>query len=170
MSFGIGLGIDLPAEVTAPNTTSVRLRLASGVTLEPFVTVALSGTHTEDEFGETDNGQFELSAGTNLRYPRQIHGPVDFLLVGGAGVGITSTDPDGPDNDSTTMAVGLSWGIGLEYWHNTHWSLSLTATNPFVVYSRTSQEQGPGMDAVSSSSLIGVIWEPNVVLMGHLYF
>jgi hypothetical protein len=168
MSIGIGAGYDLPADVLTPNTTSVRFRLASGLTFEPSVSITRQESSTSDNFGDTESGSFELSAAALVRLPRQIRGPVDLVFVGGAGFGLTMFDPDGPDNNTTTTSAALIWGLGLEYWITEHWSVSLTGTNPLARYARSRQEAS-GNETITTSNAIGVVWSPDVFLMGHLY-
>lgn len=168
-SIGIGLGWDLPADLQAPNVTGVRFRLASGLTLEPIVVIARDGTSVEGDFGDSDSSDFGMLFSANLRMPRQIHGKVDLVLLGGAAAGFVSSNPDGDDNTSSSLLLGLNWGLGLEYWVRSQWCLSLTATNPFIAYERENDELGPGMETTTTTNSIGVVFAPNVVLMAHLF-
>jgi hypothetical protein len=166
-AIGVGLGYDLPADLQAPNTTSVRFRMHSGLTLEPSATLGVSGQSADP--GGSDS-TFELSIGTDARWPLRAHGPVDLVLVIGGGFTVVGNSPDGDDNDSTTIQLDVGWGLGLDYWFSPHWSLSLTATNPFFRMTTTSMEQVGGDDQSQSTYLVGAIWEPDVVAMLHLFF
>ena len=168
-SIGIGFGWDLPADLQAPNVTSVRFRLDSGLTVEPVVAIAREGSSVDNEFADSDSSEFGLLAAANLRMPRQIRGKVDFILLGGAGLGLTINNPDGDDNNSQAFLVDLHWGIGLEYWVRPQLCLSLTGTNPFVTFERESQENGPGMETTTTTNTVGIVFAPNVVLMAHLF-
>lgn len=167
-SIGIGLGYDLPADLQAPNRTSVRFRLANGVTVEPFAALAFSVQSQDDGVVDTSTNTLGLELGADVRLPKRVRGPVDLVLVGGGGLGLDSTNPEGDDNNTSTFFVELHWGLGLEYWFKDRWVMSLTATNPFLSSSRTTQEGNP-QDMTSSTTNIGAIWEPNVVAMFHLF-
>jgi len=168
-SIGIGLGWDLPADLQAPNTTSVRFRLVSGLTFEPVVVIAREGSSVDSDLGDSDSSELGVAFAGNVRIPRQLHGKVDLIFLGGAGVGFSSSDPDGTDNNSTSFLLEAHWGLGLEYWIRSQWCLSLTASNPLVSFERDSQETGPGMETTTSSNTIGLVFAPNVVAMVHLF-
>jgi hypothetical protein len=168
-SVGIGIGYDFPADVAQPNVTSVRFRLPSGLTVEPFAALAL-GSQSEEAGGvEASTSSFGFEVGADVRLPNRVRGPVDLVLVGGAGLGTASTNPDGDDNDSSTFFLDVHWGLGLDFWFRRHWCFSLTATNPFLVYQQSTQESGGVGDTSSSRFDIGAIWEPNVVAALHLF-
>ena len=170
-SIGIGLGWDLPTSLEQPNVTSVRFRLASGLTFEPVVQIGGTSASTDDGMGNTTTSKTgDFSLATVVRLPHRIHDRVDLVFVGAAGLGITTTDPNGPANNTTKSDIFLAWGLGLEYWIGPHWSLSLTATNPLIDAQHTSQQvPGGGPDQSSGNTAFGLIWDPNVVLMTHLY-
>jgi hypothetical protein len=170
-SVGIGLGYDLPTTLQQPNITSVRVRLATGLTFEPLLAIGTSATSQDDGNGMTvTNRQTEISAAVNVRVPRKVHDRVDLVLVGAAGLGITNTNPEGDNNDTSTRALALSWGLGLDYWVGHHWAISLTGTNPLISYQWTSQQTPTGTsDPSQSTTSIGLIWNPNVTLMVHLF-
>lgn len=168
-SVGIGLGYDLPTDLSLPDTATVRFRLASGLTFEPFVVLGVSGSSYDFDAGDsTSDSASEVGLGTNVRIPVVGHGPVDLVLVAGARFDFSSSDPDGSDNESSTVATSLLWGLGLEYWLGRHGVLSLTALNPIVSYSSTTEAQFDG-DATQSSWSAGAIFNPNVLLLAHLF-
>jgi hypothetical protein len=169
-SIGIGLGWDLPTSVEQPNVTSVRFRLASGITFEPMLTLAGTSAGTDDGMGNTTTtktADFDLAA--VARFPHRLHDRVDLVLVGAAGVGMHLDDPMGDNNNTTTTSITVSWGLGLEYWISPHWSVSLTATNPLLETQRTAMQQPVGDDRTTTTTTVGLVWDPNVVLMAHLY-
>ncbi|MBI2894569.1 MAG: hypothetical protein HYY06_13535 [Deltaproteobacteria bacterium] len=168
-SIGVGFGYDLPSDLQLLDTTSVRFRLRSGFTIEPFVTAAFSSTSFE--FGDEDTQEdstTQLGVGANFRIPVKGHGPVDFVLVAGGKVETVWTDPDGADDDTETNTISIIWGLAVEYWFGQHVAVSLTATNPFASYTQVWEEQ-EGDDITESSSAFGVIFDPNVALMLHLF-
>ncbi len=165
-AVGIGLGYDLPADVQVPNRTSVRFRLASGMTVEPFAGAAIDIV-SQDAGPNSTNLGFEV--GADLRFPRQLKGPMDFVLIGGGGIGLSVNNPEGPDNNQSTFFLDLHWGIGIDLWLRPTWCLSLSATNPAVTLQTVSQQMTTGDESTTTAS-IGAIFEPNVIAMLHLFF
>jgi hypothetical protein len=171
-AVGIGLGYRLPADLQAPNTTSVRFRLASGLTLEPLVTAGRTSSTSDDGVMEETDTISELDLALFARFPLRSRGRVDFVLVGALGFGVTTTNPEGPDNDTRTQGFGAAWGIGLDYWFGPHWQLSFTATNPLLSMVKSTREIAtvPPMEVTDSTTTFGVVFDPDVMLMLHLYY
>jgi len=165
LAFGIGVGYALPTSLQTPNTTSVRVRLASGLTFEPQLAIATS----TDDTATTSTRQTELTLGSLVRYPLRVHHHVDLEAVGSASVSNRVIDPDGDNNNRTVTTAGLGYGVALAYWLTAHWSLSLTATNPLVAFSRTRQETGVGREMTTRTTTFGLVFDPQVALMIHLY-
>jgi hypothetical protein len=165
LAFGIGLGYALPTSLQTPNTTSVRLRLASGLTFEPQLAVATS----TDDTATTSTQQTELTLGSLVRYPLRAHGKVDLEAVGNASVSNRVVDPSGDNNNRTITMLGLGYGVAIGYWFTVHWNLSLTASNPLLAFSRTRQETGAGVEMTTKTTTIGLVFDPQVALMLHLY-
>lgn len=168
MTLGFGFGYTLPADVQQISQASVRLRLVSGLTLEPIVRLATVGESLND--GDIKNANNEVTFGSNVRIPLKERGKVSLIGQIGAGVSFTIDDPDGSDNNTTTFAVALDWGAGVEWWFNQHWSLSVTGRNPFVSYVSTTQELGAGLDDKQSTTRIGAIWDPAIDIAVHLFY
>lgn len=168
-SVGVGLGWDLPSDLQLLDTASVRFRFRSGLTVEPTVTAAFAGSSFD--WGDEDveeNSTSQMGLGANFRIPVKRHGPVDFLLVAGARVESLSTDPEGDENDTATDTVSIIWGLGVEYWLGPHVAISLTGTNPFAAYTNEWEEQ-EGDDANTSSWAAGLIFDPDVSLLVHVF-
>lgn len=165
LAFGIGLGYALPTSLQTPNTTSVRVRLASGLTFEPQLAVATS----TDDTATTSTQQTELTLGSLVRYPLRIHSKVDLEAVGNASVSNRVFDPSGDSNNRTITTLGLGYGVAIGYWFTAHWNLSLTASNPLLAFSRTRQETGAGVEMTTKTTTIGLVFDPQVALMIHLY-
>jgi len=146
----------------------VRLRLPSGLTFEPQVVFSTSSTDT-DTGTSTTSKQNEVTLGSLVRYPFQVHNKVDFELVGSAAISHLTVDPNGDSNTRTITTVGVGYGIGLAYWLTPHWNFSFTAANPLVSYTRTRQEMGPGLVTTNKTTTVGVVFAPTVTLMIHLY-
>jgi len=169
IAFGIGLGYQLPTSLETPNITSVRLRLPSGLTFEPFLTLANQSQTTDTGLGESTTSRSDLGAGTVVRLPVIRHGKIELELLGSAGVRLTKVNPDGNDNNTTSTSFGVGWGLACSYWLTQHWNLTLSATNPLISLSSSSEEQPAGMNIDSSSRTIGLTFDPVVSAMIHLY-
>jgi len=169
LAIAIGLGYLLPTSLETPNVTSVRLRLPSGLTFEPRVAFANESQTSGMTGAETTTSTTELGLGALIRYPVIKSGRVDLEAVGSVDVDNTKVDPDGADNNTTTTTIGVSWGLAINYWITKHWDLSLTAENPLFSYSKQTQEQAGGMETTTSTTNVGLIFEPVVFLMVHLY-
>ena len=168
LSFGIGLGYLLPTSLQTPNITSVRVRLASGLTLEPQLVVA--NTSDKVDTGATmTNTQTELAVASVVRYPLRVHRKVDLELLGNAGISTRFINPAGDNNDRTITTLDVGYGVGLGYWFTPHWNLSLSASNPLLTYARTRQEMTADNVTVTSSTTIGLVFAPEVTLMIHLF-
>jgi hypothetical protein len=170
LAFGIGVGYTFPTSLQTPNTTSVRLRLASGLTFEPQLVLATSSSNADPGNGgmTTTNKQSELTVGSLVRYPLRVHSKVDLEALGRAAISSQTTDPNGDNNNRTVTTLSAGYGVGLAYWITRHWNLSLTATNPLIAYTRTRQEMA-ATATTTKTTTIGLIFDPTVALMIHLY-
>lgn len=167
-SVGIGLGYELPTSLETPNTTTVRFRLPSGVTFEPRVSLT-SQTDIVDMGDSVEQKTTELGLGTLLRYPLSARGRVDFELLGAVDVRSVSIDPPNDDDKTTITTFGLGYGLGVGAWVNSHWQVSMSALNALVTVQRRSEEMGPGAETVTSTTKFGLVWDPTVLFMVHLY-
>jgi hypothetical protein len=167
LTFGLGISYILGgAEIDRPDGASLRIRMPSGLTFEPFVRLATHGQSTDD--GDIENAQNEFFIGANARLPLKSRGKVDLVGQVGGGVGVFVSDPEGNDNNTTTTNFAIDYGLSLEYWYNPNWVLSFTARNQFVRYQGTSQQSTSTLDA--SDTDIGIIWDPVVEAAFHLFF
>jgi hypothetical protein len=165
LAFGIGFGYLLPTSLQTPNVTSVRVRLASGLTFEPQLVFA----RTSDQGPAMSSKQTEIAIASVVHYPVRVHRKVDLELLGDAGLSTRLINPTGDDNDRTITTVDVGYGVGLGYWITPHWNLSLSASNPLLTYARTRQEMSADNVTVSSSTTIGLVFAPDVTLMLHLF-
>jgi hypothetical protein len=166
IGFGIGVGYVFPTSLQTPNTTSVRLRLPTGLTFEPQLVLA---TTASDVAAGGTSRQHEITLGTLVRYPLRVRGSFDLEAIGSATIAVRAVDPANDNNTRTTSSFNLGYGVGIGYWLTAHWCVSLTASNPLVSLARTRQETGPGASTVSDTSTIGLVFEPLVTAMIHLY-
>jgi hypothetical protein len=169
-AFGLGVGYALPTSLETPNTTSVRVRLPSGLTLEPRVTLSnASNSMKPINTPEVTDTTTDFALAAAVRKPMVEHGRYDFELIGGAGLSVTKDNPDGDNNTTTVTGIDLFWGIAVGAWITPHWQLSFGVTNPLITYTSTKQEEGPGSSMSTTNTTIGVEFDPNVVMMIHLY-
>jgi hypothetical protein len=169
-AIGIGLGYLLPTSLETPNTTSVRLRLASGLTFEPQLTIANTTAKTDNGATTNKDKRTELSVSTVVRLPVIRHNKVELEALGSAGIGTAVDNPNGSSNNTTTTTFAIGWGLAVNYWHNRHLSLSLSAGNPLISVAKTTREQpAPLMETSTSTTSIGLIFDPTVAIMIHLF-
>lgn len=169
-SIGLGLGYRLPAELKMPNITSVRFRLASGVTYEP--TVVLDHTSTKQDDGATvaNEGANDLQVAVAVRYPFRHNDRVDFSMIASGTLGRASVDPSGDANTRTTTTFTLGYGLALDYWINPHWDLSMTASNPFLSTTKESQQNGiAARDISTTKTSFAAVFDPTLSVMIHMF-
>lgn len=174
LAFAIGVGYERAAtgsfDLQMPNIASVRLRLVTGLTFEPTITLSNTSETTDPGTGTTSTETItELGLGTLVRYPLIRHHRVDFEIVGSIGVDISKDSPPGGDMDKTTTTFDIGWGIGIGYWLSRHWQLSATATNPLLAFTKQSQETSATETTSTSSTSVGITFAPAISFMIHLY-
>ena len=168
LSIAIGLGYLLPTSLETPNVTTVRLRLPSGLTFEPQL-IFQKTSHTVDTGTAVTDDINEVGIGTLVRYPLVMHGHVDLEIVGAFNVDQLSIKPNAPDSDDTKTRTELDYGLAVTTWLNRHWQVSLTALNPVLSIDKDKQQQGPGTTTVTTDTTYGILFDPTVLLMVHLY-
>jgi hypothetical protein len=174
LAFAIGLGYERPAggsfDLQTPNIASVRLRLISGLTFEPTITISNTSIDTDPGTGMTTTESIaEFGLGTLVRYPLIRHHHVDFEILGSIGFDVTKDDPAGDNNTKTTSELAVGWGIGIGYWLSHHWQLSASATNPLITFTKTSQQVSDTESMSTSTTNIGITFDPTITFMIHLY-
>lgn len=168
LSVAIGLGYQLPTSLQTPNITSVRIRLPSGFTFEPRLVLA-SASQEVDTGAPVENGATELGVGVLARFPKALRGRVDLEILGGFNVNQESTNRMADDQDLTVTTVTATYGLSVATWLSRHWQVSLSALNPIVTRTRREEEMGPGTTTVTTTTTFGLIFDPTVALMVHLY-
>ena len=170
-SIAIGAGWRFPGDLQAPNVTSARLRLASGLTFEPRLELARASSRFEDPLGtESESATTTVTIETLVRKTLAMRGKVDFEVIGAAGISNRVVNPDGPDNDTTTRAVALAYGVAVGYWFSPHFYVTLTGLNPILSITSQTEDNGPGSTSESSTTGFGLVWDPDITAMAHLYF
>jgi hypothetical protein len=172
-SIGLGLGYGLPTSLETPNRTSARLRLGSGLTFEPLVSIANRTDSEEDEDPvtmDTEDKRTEFGLAVLVRIPVITHNHVDLEALATAGFTNSKVNPEGDYNSTTTNTFSIGWGVGVGYWLSRHWQLSMSVTNPLVQYAKSKQQGGmANISQTESSTTLGVIFVPQVTAMIHLY-
>ena len=120
--------------------------------------------------GDVKNAQNEMLLGGNVRLPLADRNKVTLVGQVGAAIGYTGDDPQGADNNTSTLQAAVDYGVSVEYWYSAHWCLSFTARNAFLQYRTTTTETPVTDDNVDSSTDFGVIWDPAVDAALHLFF
>jgi len=166
MSYGIGVQHESGADLFSPTSASVRIRLASGMTIEPFVNL---GTQSQSMLnGDVKNAQNEVSLAAAVRIPLKSRDKIDLVGIGIGQLAWSQNDPDGKDNNSSAKVFALQYGVGMDYWVTNHWCLSFNVSNPFLSYQTTSQEISSDADTADLS--LGLIWAPQTTAALHLFF
>lgn len=170
LSVAIGLGYRIPTSLTTPNVTSVRLRLPSGLTLEPTVVFA-NAKHTEDNGTELSRTASEVGVAVLGRFPVMKKKRTDLEILGGVGFDYLGVDPssDNTDDVTTTTTLSAVYGIGVGYWVTPHIHVSMSGTNSLLTYTKKREEMGVGSVLVTMDTAVGLIFNPTVAFMLHLY-
>jgi hypothetical protein len=171
LAFAIGLGYVFPTSLETPNITSVRLRLPSGLTFEPRVIFASTSHSVDDGVTTTTDKTTEFSIGTLVRIPAIKRGRVDFEVLASADIDSITDNPDGDNNNTTTTTLTVAWGVACNFWLSRHWTFSLSATNPLIQYTKKKVDNPamPGQTTATTDSSFGLIFDPVVFGMFHLY-
>ena len=178
-AIAIGAGIAAPTGSLAPNTVSVRLRLADKIEIEPTLGLAISSSTQVVEVpdDETTNVTRNIGVGVGAlgRFGVAQKESVELQALGGVGfnTGRTTNDPEGSDNNTTTgsVSVGASWGVGITWWASERFSLTADATNPLVSFARSKTEPESGDSSTTSTDFAFLVqFDPTVRMMGHVWF
>ena len=169
MAIGLGVGYVLPTSLETPNITSLRFRLAGGLTLEPALIVS-NETETAEAGGvEATNKDTIFSVAVLGRLPLISRGKADFEGLASVGFRNEKNNPEGDFNTVTSNTFGIGWGVAVSYWFSPHFQLSTNITNDLIAYTSTKTQAGPGMTSKDSRTEIGLIFRPAVFFMLHLY-
>jgi hypothetical protein len=171
VSIGLGLGYASPWALDMPNISTLRLRLVSGLTLEPAVRLSRTTSNQDTPTGGEDTDKLTTFGVAALaRLPLVSHGKFDLEALGLVGFATSKSNPEGPYNSTTRNTVELGYGVAVTNWLTPHWNLSFSITNPLVDYRQTKVQTGiPDVTTKSSDTTIGIIFTPEVFLMIHMY-
>jgi hypothetical protein len=162
LSVGIGAGYAFPTMLDMINNYSVRIRLPTGLTLEPRVIVQNISTND----GMMSQSSQVFTVGTTVRIPVVTRGKFDFEILGDATINSVST-PIPPSDSSRLTTVNLNWGLAVAWWVTPHFEVSAEGRNPLVSYTRNSASNS---DTVTSDTTIGLVYAPQVGAMLHVYY
>lgn len=167
-SFGLGFGWSFPGtDLWTPSTIAARFRLDSGMAIEPSLTIRATGSGDNDDFSD-DPRLLQIGLGTMLRVPVASAGPVDFLILGNVGV---STTVDIEPGDSRSLTASAGYGLALELWIASRFSIGMDATNPLLSLSWNATDNPvTGETNKSINWAIGVVWNPQLRILATLYF
>jgi len=144
------------------------MRLSSGLTFEPMLNIS-NTSETTETMTEVTNKITTLGLDLLARFPVITHRKVDFEILGGVSFRNQKENPDGDFNTVTANQFALLYGIGIGYWYSPHWQLSMSTLNPLVAFAQTKRQTGPDMTTTMTETTIGLIFEPTVIFMIHLY-
>ncbi len=169
-SIGIGVGYRFPTSLSIPNAASVRFRLPSGITFEPSVVLA-SSSQEVDVGMSTGGSATEVGVGAVARFSLVGRRRTDLELLATANVDRVNVDPSdqNPDDNTTTSSVSLGYGLAVGLWITQNLQVSLSATNALVNYVHEREEMGFDFVQVTNTTTFGLIFDPTVTLMVHLY-
>jgi hypothetical protein len=169
-AIGIGVGYRFPTSLTSPNTTSVRFRLPNKITLEPNLVLASSSR--EEDVGMTQSeSATQVGVGVLARFPVMARRRTELELLASFAVDRLSQDPndDQPDDKTEITTVTAGYGLAVGFWAMSNLQISLSATNPLVSYVHQRDENGFEFVTVTNTTTFGLIFDPTVTLMVHLY-
>lgn len=180
LSFGIGIGIDLPADINMPNLAVASFRYKS-MEFQPFVVLSSSESENFVDDGVTTSTDTRsaktVGAGAVFKYTFARRRHVDLQVIGSLNYArnTETVDPEGPNNRSNTEATSfeLGYGLGLQWWLSSHISLMATAINPiFADITTKTTEQTIGGTVVSESSdrNSGLVWDPSISIAVMMWF
>lgn len=167
-SFGLAFGWTFPGpDLWTPNTIAARFRLDGGLTIEPNLTIRASGSGDNDDFTD-DPRLLQIGLGTMLRVPVASAGPIDFLVLGTVGV---STTIDIEPGNTRSLNASLGYGLALELWLATRFSIGMDATNAlFNLTWNATDNPVTGDTSKSINWAVGVVWNPQLRVLATLYF
>ncbi|MBX3156313.1 MAG: hypothetical protein KF773_09970 [Deltaproteobacteria bacterium] len=168
-SIGIGVGYQLPTSLDTPNLTSVRFRLPSGLTFEPQLILA-SASRTVDTGMPITDEVTELGIGAVVRYPVVKRRRVDLEVLGALNIDQLETTPSSPDTGVRITTTKVSYGLAVSMWLARHWQISFTANNALVNSVKNRQEMGVGTVTVTTNTTYGLVFDPQVQMMIHLWY
>ena len=104
-----------------------------------------------------------------IRKPLISRGHADFEVLGALGFDSLKTDPEGDNNNTAVTTLSASWGIAVGYWLSPHWQLSFTAGNPLLAFTSQKRELPGGLESTTKQTTFGLIFDPRIAIMIHLY-
>lgn len=168
LAFGIGIGFSIPGAIDTPNLASVRVRLPSGLTFEPFATIGTAKEETNAGGIDSEDSVTTFGLGALVRVPVVQRGKVDLEVLASGLFANTNDNPEGNNNSTSATSFNIGWGLGVSYWLTRHWNLTFSATNELIEYDRTNRED-PIDDTTNSRLELKAEFAPRVFVMIHLF-
>ncbi len=170
LAIGLGIGYSTPMALDMPNISTLRLRLSSGLTFEPAIRISNTTSDQDTPTGEDTDKITAFALGLLLRLPLVSRGKFDLEALGSVGFANTKSNPEGDYNATTQNAFFLGYGVAVTSWLSPHWNLSFSITNPLIDYRQSKVQAGiPNETTKSSDTTIGIIFNPEVFMMIHMY-
>jgi outer membrane autotransporter protein len=180
VGFGLGLGVDLPADLTVPNLAIASFRYKN-MQLQPFVSLSNTKEDQNADDGvvvshdKASEDTTELGALFKYAFSRRNKMDIQFIASLDYAHQTSKLNPEGPSNASTTKekTLDLSYGLGVEWWFASNFSLTATATNPLYekVSTRTTQEDIAGTTSTDDDTRsYGLVWDPNIAFAVVTWF
>ena len=177
-SIGLGAGYQILGGAAGellfnPNVVSARFRMASGLEIEPIAGLVLTNDNSKVDSAKTTSTAMDIFAGANIRKPFWSRNQAEVVFIVGAELEIGSTSAkDAADQKTTSSSFGLgaNYGIGVEFWPRSHWSVGFDATNPVLSFSSSSGKDPAGVKTTTTHMSISPAWDPGIRLMTHLYY
>lgn len=180
VTVGFGVGVVAPSSPLAPNTASARVRVSETVTLSPTLDIAFASSSTSSGGGENAGFQTRdtnLGVGVEVLNALAQRGTTMLQLAVGGRLGFDTftEEPNEPDEiQTTTRSVNVYYGLGVEHFfggNDPHFSVSAHGLNTLLtVASSTVDDRNTDVITDTNSTLFGVIWDPSVRMMVHIYF
>jgi hypothetical protein len=170
--FGIGVGSTFPADITIPNLTLASFRYKD-MEFQPFVVISSAEADEKIDDGivvsHDDASEDTKAVGTTFKYTFSRRRNVDLQFIGSLTYSDSTlmADPDGPSNrlKENTKELTLGYGLGIQWWFASNFSIMATATNPiFAKSSTTIHAQVVGGTEVTKSNerAFGLVWDPEI--------
>jgi hypothetical protein len=168
-ALALGLGYGMPMSLENPNLASLRIRFASGIQLEPRVTISNDSKNNDTSTMENETKETIFGLAAIVRIPLLTRNRVDLEGLATAGFTNDKVNPPMDFNTRTDTSFSLGYGLAIGYWITRHWDFTLNVTNPLVTYTSSKVQTGPSMSTKNSDTNLGLVFIPDVFMMIHLY-
>lgn len=170
LAIGVGYTFGASSDITEPNTTSVRVRLPSRLQLEAVLRLQGSSSKVDDGIDESTNKAATFEVGAQAHFHVASREKTDLNAVGLVSFTHNRSNPEGADNNASSTSFGLGYGVEIQRWLGKHLAVSLGGYNPILSLDSSKQDTGGGDETKTSETSYGLVWDPTVRLLVHVYF